>query len=78
MKNQHVRFIMDTEEFFRAISPLVQDDRQNSSPRVQILRRMRTLLREDLCPDVAGMASLKKLKLLNLAAACLPENGKEC
>jgi predicted O-methyltransferase YrrM len=69
---------MDTEEFFRAISPLVQDDRQNSSPRVQILRRMRTLLREDPCPDVAGMASLKKLKLLNLAAGCLPENGKEC
>lgn len=27
----------------------------------------------DTCPDVPGMASLKKLKLLNLAFACLPE-----
>jgi hypothetical protein len=68
---------MDTEAFFRATNSLVQNDRQNSSPRVQILRQMKTLLREDPCPDVAGMASIKKMKLINLAAGCLPKNGQE-
>ncbi len=57
---------------------MVQNDRQNSSLRVQILRRTRPLLREDSCPDVAGMASIKKLKLLNLAVSCLMKNGNEC
>lgn len=32
----------------------------------------------DPCPDIAGMASPKKLLLLNLAATQLPENGHEC
>lgn len=69
---------MDTEEFFRAIHPLVQNDRQNSSQRVQMLLEMRTLQPKDPCPDVAGMASIKKLKLLNLAVSCLVKHGNEC
>ena len=69
---------MDTEAFFRAISPLVQNERQSSSPRLKILRQMRISLGRDPCPDVAGMASIKKLKLLNLAARCLPKNSREC
>ncbi|MBL8799295.1 MAG: class I SAM-dependent methyltransferase [Planctomycetia bacterium] len=32
----------------------------------------------DPCPDVTGMASPRKLQLLNLAVSCLPEDGSEC
>lgn len=32
----------------------------------------------DPCPDVEGMASLRKLHLLNLAVSFLPTNGEEC
>lgn len=32
----------------------------------------------DPCPDVAGMASLRKLQLLNLAVSFLPADGDEC
>jgi predicted O-methyltransferase YrrM len=69
---------MNTEDFFRAISPLVEKHRQNFFSRFRILPEMRTLQREDPCPDVAGMASIKKLKLLNLAVRFLPSNGSEC
>ena len=36
------------------------------------------MLCEDPCSDVTGMASVKKLKLINLAASYLPKNGAEC
>jgi predicted O-methyltransferase YrrM len=32
----------------------------------------------DPCPEVVGMASVKKLHLLNLAASFLPQDGSEC
>ncbi len=32
----------------------------------------------DPCPDVVGMASPRKLRLLNLAVSCLPADGSEC
>ncbi len=32
----------------------------------------------DPCPEIVGMASLRKLQLLNLAVSFLPPNGEEC
>jgi len=69
------RFTLDTEAFFQSILPLVLD---GAAPRLAALPHSHFLLSDDPCPDVLGMASIKKLQLLNRAAGCLPCDGSEC
>jgi predicted O-methyltransferase YrrM len=71
------RIFLDTEKFFRSIQPLVQD---RSVPSIfhRALRRLKLAPYPDMYCDVKGMASPKKLKLLNAAVAAMPSAGEEC
>jgi predicted O-methyltransferase YrrM len=44
----------------------------------RLAERFGVRVSDDPCPDVVGMASAKKLKLLNLAVRHLPRDGSEC
>lgn len=67
---------MEIESFAKALPPLLRN-----RPLMDFL--MKTFSAPpfslaDPCPDISGMASVKKLKLLNLAVASLPKDGSEC
>jgi len=67
---------LDTKPFLQSIEPLVRG--QFSFPRWQRwLERIGILPSSDPCPSVQGMASPKKLRLLQLAGAALPRDGSE-
>ena len=68
---------METSSFFENILPLTQV-RTRFPWFNKILRSILLLSSGDPCPDVIGMASPKKLQLLNKAVAFLPKDGSEC
>jgi hypothetical protein len=68
---------VDRDRFYELITPLVEDTAR-PSPLHRALLKFGLRSDGDPCPDVEGMASIKKLKLLNLAVSCLPQGGKEC
>lgn len=68
---------MNTRAFLEAIKPLA-----TRRPLLSLMRRgfhrFKLPVPGDPCPDVLGMASPKKLKLLNAAVRFLPQDGSEC
>lgn len=68
---------MDTQAFLRQIEPLTKSGARFARLR-RLFERIGLMPSMDPCPAVAGMASPKKLKLLNLAGACLPSQRSEC
>jgi predicted O-methyltransferase YrrM len=66
----------DIQKFLDDIQPLV-DLEFFKWPLARPLRSW-LMKRKDPYPDVAGMASIKKLRLLNLAVSLLPQDRFEC
>lgn len=68
---------MNTAAFLQNIESLVKSG--PGFPRVRrVLERLGIVTSLDPCPRVTGMASPKKLQLLNRAGAALPPDGSEC
>jgi predicted O-methyltransferase YrrM len=69
-------FIMKLSQFTVAFEKTFSEHQiWQPSPRYSLLKRRRNFA--DVCPDVTGMSSSKKLKLLNLAVSLLPKDGSE-
>ena len=69
---------MNTEGFLSAFQKMFSE-RQRFQPTSRLSVRFRPFQRfKDPCPDVIGMASPKKLKLLNLAVSFLSKDDGEC
>jgi predicted O-methyltransferase YrrM len=69
--------VMNTVGFLEAIQPLVAQ-RLGFPFLRKVLRKLRVIANPDPCPDVCGMASPRKLRLLNKAVEFLPAGGDEC
>jgi predicted O-methyltransferase YrrM len=65
------------ESFIEKFESVFPEHRRNKPSglldRIKLFRAF-----HDPCPDIEGMASLRKLQLLNLAVSLLPPNGDEC
>jgi predicted O-methyltransferase YrrM len=68
---------VNTSSFLQAVAPLLKRSWQFYRLR-RHLERAGLVSAFDPCPDVAGMASPRKLRLLSLAVAALPGDGSEC
>jgi predicted O-methyltransferase YrrM len=68
---------MNTAVFLESLSPLLRPRPEFTLPR-RVLRKLGLMRHPDPCPDVFGMASPKKLRLLNQLVACLPADGTDC
>jgi len=68
---------MDVAAFLVAMRPLVRS-RPAYHLALRALYRLRLMDRPDPCPDIVGMASAKKLHLLNRAVSFLPSSAPEC
>jgi predicted O-methyltransferase YrrM len=68
---------MNTEGFLSAFQKTFSE-RQRFEPTSRLSRFLPFQRFKDPCPDVIGMASPKKLKLLNLATSFLSKDNGEC
>jgi predicted O-methyltransferase YrrM len=68
---------MNTEGFLSAFQKTFSEG-QRSQPTSRLSRFLPFQKFRDPCPDVVGMASPKKLKLLNLAVSFLTKDDGEC